>query len=188
MRKIILFMVYSLDGFISAEDGSLHEIQDPEVGKALIEDLYDRADALLLGRTLHEGFAQAWPAVANDPGSPDFLTEFAQWIENSPKIVVSKSSDEVTWNNSRLVTATDDAMLAKSINEIKQEPGKDIVVFGGVRIAQTLVRLGLVDEYWLKLQPIALGKGKSLFLEKTHLQLKESTSFRSGVVVLRYAK
>jgi dihydrofolate reductase len=187
MRKIIIFMVASLDGFVSAEDGNLNwENRDPEAGMSVINELLQSVDTMILGRALYKGFEQAWPAVAKNPGMPPDLVRFAQWIENSPKIVFSNTLQDIPWGNSRLVTSKGDSEFVKRIEDIKRESGKDIVVFGGVQIAQTLTRLGFVDEFWFKMQAIALGKGKPLFLQKTPLKLIKSKEFNSGVVYLKY--
>jgi dihydrofolate reductase len=120
---------------------------------------------------------------------PKELVEFARWIESSPKVVFSNTLGATSWKNSRIVPAPDDGAISDEIARLRREPGGDMVVFGGARFAQTLVRLGLVDEYRLKLQPMALGDGTPLFRdlpERRPLELLKSRAFASGVVVLHY--
>lgn len=190
MRKVILFMVVSLDGFVGGSKGELDwEIRDEEVAKYLIPDLLSMVDTMLLGRVLFQGFEQAWPAIASNPSSPKDLVDFAHWIENSPKIVFSKTLEKVGWKDSRLVSVKNNEDIAREVMKLKQQPGGDMVVFGGARFAQTLVHLGLIDEYRFKLQPIALGGGLPLFKDvksRMNLKLIKSKAFKSGVVGLYY--
>jgi dihydrofolate reductase len=144
---------------------------------------------MLLGRVLYQGFEQAWPAMAKDPSSPKDLVDFAHWIEDSPKIVFSKTLETVGWKNSRLVSVQDDDDIIQEVKKLKQQSGGDMVLFGGARIAQTFVKLDLIDEYRLKLQPIVLGNGKPLFKDRKdrmNLKLLQSKTFDSGVVGLYY--
>jgi dihydrofolate reductase len=190
MKKIILFMVLSLDGFVCGPNDELDwEIQDEVVSRYLIPDLLKTVNTMLLGRVLYEGFEQAWPAMAKDPASPKDLVDFAHWIEDSRKIVFSENLEKVGWKNSTLVSVKKDEDITKKVKELKQQLDGDMVVFGGARFAQTLVKLNLVDEYRFKLQPIVLGKGKALFKdakERMNLKLTKSKAFDSGVVTLYY--
>jgi dihydrofolate reductase len=188
MRKIILFMVYSLDGFICGPNNELDwENRNEEVGAFLIPDLLKRVDSTILGKNLFTGFEQYWPSVAQDTTAPKELSSFAQWLVDSPKYVLTSTLTEVSWNNSHIIKATTDVEIVQEVTKLKKQKGGDIVLFGGAQMAQTVVRLGLVDEYILKVQPVALGKGKALFVEKTHLKLISSHEFSSGVVSLTYA-
>lgn len=190
MRKIYLFMVLSLDGFVCRENDELDwEVHDDEMSKFFIPKFLDNVDTMLMGRVLYDGFEQAWPAMAKDPNSAPEIVEFANWVEDTPKIVFSDSPREVTWKNSQVVNVKTDQDVADEVSKLKQTDGKGFVVFGGAQFAQTLVKFGLVDEYQFKLQPIALGKGKPLFGkigDRAKLKLIEAKSFDSGVVTLRY--
>src|SRR2546422_6198468 len=109
MRKVILFMVISLDGFVCGPNGELDwEHQDEEVSRYLIPDLLSTVDTMLLGRVLYQGFEQAWPAMAKDPASPKDLVDFAHWVEDTPKLVFSKTLNKVTWKNSKVISVKDD--------------------------------------------------------------------------------
>jgi dihydrofolate reductase len=190
MKKVILYMVLSLDGFVCGPNDELDwEIQDPVVSRELIPELLSTVNTMLLGRVLYEGFQQAWPAMAKDPNSPADLVEFAHWVEDSKKFVFSKSQHTLDWKNSHLVTVTSDQDMINEVERLKKGNDGDMVVFGGAHFAQTLVRLGLVDEYRLKLQPILLGKGKPLFTDiadRRKLELVKAKGFDSGVVALYY--
>lgn len=190
MRKIILFMHMSLDGFIAGPNGELDWATktDDVMGKYLITDLLNTTDTILVGRVLYQGFEQAWPAMASNPNSPKDLVDFAHWMEDTPKIVFSNTLEKVEWKNSKLIHVKDDNDITKEIIRLKQEPGRDMVLFGGAKFAQTLVRLELVDEYRFKLEPVVLGSGKSLFQDvkdKMKLKLVKSKVF-DPVVTLYY--
>ncbi len=183
-------MVLSLDGFVCGPNDELDwEVRDEVVSRHLIPDLLSTVNTMVLGRVLYQGFEQAWPAMAKDPSSPKDLVDFAHWVEDSRKIVFSKTLETVGWKNSRLVSVKDDEDIVTEVKKLKQELDGDMVLFGGARFAQTLVRLDLVDEYRFKLQPVVLGKGKALFKDVTKpmkLKLMKSKAFDSGVVALYY--
>lgn len=181
-------MVMSLDGYIAGPNGELDwENQDAEIGRFMIEDLLKTVDSMIIGRVLYQGFLQYWPNVAKDNKNPAELVDFAKWLDNCPKYVVSKSLEKADWNNSTVINAQTDEELVNKVNKLKESEGGDIVVFGGVRLTQSLVRLGLVDEYRFKIQPVALGKGQPLFTEnRTPLKLLSTKIFNSGVVASYY--
>ncbi|MDA4135545.1 MAG: dihydrofolate reductase family protein [Thaumarchaeota archaeon] len=104
-------------------------------------------------------------------------------------MVFSKTLEKAEWQNSRLVSVKTDDDVAKEVVRLKEQPGGDMVVFGGARFAQTLSKLGVIDEYRLKLQPVALGAGLPLFKDfrsRVGLRLVKSQAFKSGVVALCY--
>jgi dihydrofolate reductase len=187
VRKVILFMVMSIDGFVGGPNGELDwEARDEDVSRDFVVDMQSTVDTMLLGRVLFQGFEQAWPAMASNPSSPKEIVDFANWIENSQKIVFTKTLENVGWKNSRLVSVSNDEDIAKEVKKLKQQTGGDMVVFGGARFAATLAQLGLIDEYRLKLQPVALGKGLALFNERMNLKLVKCKAYESGVVGLYF--
>ena len=192
MRKVILFMVLSIDGYVCGPNGELDwESQDDAVSEEMVPEFRSTSDTMLIGRNLFEGFEQYWPMAAKDPKTPSALADFAHWVEDTPKIVFSSKLDKVGWKNAELAKVNNDDDVIAKINELKQQPGGDMVTFGGAQFAQTLVRLDLVDDYRFKLQAIALGKGRALFQDlpdRRPLKLNKAKSFDSGVVALYYQK
>ncbi len=191
MRKVIAFMHMSLDGFVSRPNGEMDWVttKDEDIGKYLIGDLFTTMDTMLLGRNLYQGFEQYWPGVTTNPNAPAQMAEFARWIEDSRKIVFSSRQQQFTWQHSELVVVKNDQEIATTVHRLKQQPGANMVVFGGARMAQTLVQLNLIDEYRIKMEPVVLGKGAPLFTSlenKMNLQLVRSKAFSSGVVALHY--
>ena len=135
------------------------------------------SDALLLGRTTYEIFADAWPSRTG---------EFADRMNSLPKYVVSSVLDKATWNNSRLIHDT--THLVDEIIKLKHQPGGDILLMGSADLFRTLHEHSLIDEFHFVVYPIILGSGKRLFREgnSTPLNLVKSQTLSSGVVVLIY--
>jgi dihydrofolate reductase len=187
MRKIIVTMWVTLDGFIAGPNGAMDwigELYDEAMGNYEM-DLVKAADTLMLGRVTYQSFAGAWPNVPDNPEASKGEVEYAHRLNAMRKIVFSKTLSHAEWNNSTLLTEID----PEEITRIKQEPGSDIVIYGSASIVQTLSNLGLIDEYQLLLHPVVLGDGKPLFQNITHklqLQLTQTRTHPSGVVVLYY--
>jgi len=179
-------MIVTLDGFIGGPNGELDwMVKDDEMDKVLITDLLSTVDTILVGRATYQVFENYWPVVATNPSSSKDMIDLAHWIENTPKIVFSKTLEKVEWKNSRLIKEN----IADEIAKLKQQPGKDMVIFGGVGIVSTFIKLGLVDEYRLRVHPVALGSGKPLFKDikdRMKLKLLKCEKFNSGVVALHY--
>lgn len=187
MRKIILSMSISLDGFVSGPNGELDWVVfDKELDNEVLPESTSRADTVILGRSLYQGFSGYWPtAPETNPNLSEGEIGFSHWVQNARKIVFSTTMEKVDWNNSRLVKENFAAETAK----LKQQPGKDILTFGGVGTASSLIRWGLVDEYNLVINPVILGSGRPLFSgmeEQIKLKLIKSRPYKSGIVLLTY--
>jgi dihydrofolate reductase len=137
------------------------------------------SDTLLLGRRTYQEFAAYWPdkTVEDDP--------FADYINNTPKLVVSTTLKSVEWRNSTLINGD----VAEELTNLKQQPGKDIAITGGATLVQSLLRDGLLDELELLLYPIVVSTGKRLFEDigdQVALKLVDSKTFTTGVLSLTY--
>jgi|SRR5579864_544142 len=166
MRKNILTMWVTLDGNISGPHGEMDwvgQFYDEAMGNYEY-DLVSAADTLLLGRVTYQSFAGSWPKVPEDNTSPQGLIEYAHKLNAMRKIVFSKTLESVEWNNSRLVKE----VLPEEITNLKQEPGRDMVIYGSASIVRALTNLGLIDEYQLLVYPVVLGSGKHLFQDIKH--------------------
>ncbi|CAN5507532.1 dihydrofolate reductase family protein [soil metagenome] len=171
-------MMVSLDGLIEGPDKNIDwHVWDEEMSQ-FMGSFFNRVDTLLFGRVTYEMMLDFWPtATTEDP----VITER---MNNLPKIVFSRTLDQMTWN-SRLIKEN----IPGEIHKLKQQAGKDMVLFGGADIATTLIGEGLIDEYQIIINPVVLRKGKPLFkgLQKGFkLNLIKSKSFNSGNVVLNY--
>lgn len=179
MRKVVVSMFVSLDGVIENPQWTF-QFHCEEQDKFKFAEMME-SDALLLGRVTYEGFAAAWPNMIEQTG------EYGLRMNNNPKYVVSTTLNQLEWNNSSLIEGD----LAEEINKLKQQPGKDILVFGSGKLVQTLANLDLIDEYRLMVYPIVLGSGQRLFeegIEQRKLKLVETQTFSTGTVVLTYRK
>jgi dihydrofolate reductase len=185
MRKVILSNMVTLDGFFEGPNKELDwQIVDGE-NKEYAIDLLSKVDALLFGRVTYQLMADYWPAAATNPSTPKSDLEIADKMNNLPKIVFSKTLQEVKWNNSRLVKEN----IAEEISKMKQQPGKDMVIFGSGSIVSTFMQHGLIDEYRIIVNPIVLGNGNPLFKGingKQNLKLLNTKVFDSGIVILFY--
>ena len=182
MRKVFLFNMITLDGFFEGpnQDISWHHT-DEEFNEFAIEQLQE-IGTLLFGRVTYQGMASYWPtefAIKDDP-------IVAGLMNSLPKVVFSKTLDKAEWNNSRLVKEN----AAEEVSKLKQQPGKDIAIFGSSDLAVTLAESGLIDEYRVIVNPVFLGSGTSLLKgikDKLNLKLLKARTFKSGNVLLYYA-
>jgi dihydrofolate reductase len=183
MRKVIYAMSVSLDGYIEDINGDLNwSFPDEELHRHFNE-LEAEIDVHLYGRGLYENMAAFWPTADENPAAPPYEIEYSRIWKSMPKVVFSRTLDQVGWN-SRLVREN----LVEEVNKLKAEPGKNLSV-GGAGLASSFMRLGLIDEVRLYIHPVVLGGGKPMFQhlpEKISLQLVETRTFKSGVVLLRY--
>ena len=185
MRKVILSNLVTLDGFFAGPNGELDWFIVDEEGKKDANDLLSKVDAILFGRVTYQLLADYWPAAATNPSTSKSDLEIADKMNNLPKIVFSKTLQEVKWNNSRLVKEN----IAEEISKMKQQPGKDMVIFGSGSIVTTFTQLGLIDEYRILVNPVVLGNGKPLFTginDKQNLKLLKTKVLGSGIVILYY--
>jgi dihydrofolate reductase len=145
-------------------------------------DLLDQSDAAVYGRVTYQLMERSWPAVASSGTGPQAMVDFARKLDRKPKYVVSRTLDQVSWQNSFLLKGPED------VAQLKAE-GKTLIVSGGPGLGSTLAELGLVDEYHLAVQPIVAGHGPQLLggiHARLNLKLADTRTFGSGVVVLRY--
>ena len=187
MRKIIVSMRVTLEGFIAGLHGEMDWMEEffDEALANYESELQKTVDTTLFGRETYQGFESYWPKVASDPTSPKGLAAYAQQLDAMRKVVFSKTLSHVEWINSVLLHAID----AVEITRMKQEPGRDMAIYGSASIVQTLTNLGLIDRYQFLVFPIVLGSGKPLFLDISHkvkLSLVNARTYPSGVMELSY--
>jgi dihydrofolate reductase len=188
MRKIISLTHLSLDGFASDLNDSLDWISYDEELESYAHSLQPQTDAVIWGRKTYEGMASYWLTVPGDPESTPAAREHAQWLDDSTKIVVSRTLDRVAWGDAQNSIVISDN-IAEEINKLKQQPGKDIWFLGSTNLAQTFMQLDLIDEYRVNINPTVLGEGKPFFANVNRtipLNLLDSRTLKSGVVLLRY--
>lgn len=181
MRRVLLFMMVTLDGYYAGPNGEIdwHNV-DEEFNEFAIAQL-NEVDTLLFGRLTYEMMASYWPtpeAVKDDP-------VVAGRMNSLPKIVFSTTVSQPHWQNTRLISDH----LAAEVARLKQEPGRDLIIFGSSNLAASFVDHGLLDEARIMINPVVLGRGKPLFAginDRLKLKLLKTRSFRSGNVLLYY--
>jgi dihydrofolate reductase len=188
MAKLVLTMTMSLDGFFSGSGGELDwmtQAPDPEFSRDNVS-FFDRFDRGFIGYPTASGMLPYWLNVASDPQAPADQRALAQAVNRLRPFLISGREEPVPWPNAELLVVHDDEQLANVVRKEKAKPGKDLGVPGGIRTAQALARLGLVDEYVLTVHPVALGSGKRVFTGKTSLELTSAKTYRSGVIRATY--
>ena len=189
MRKLKLQIQMTIDGFVAGPNGELdwmmYEDSDEEV-KNRVNELIDTSDTILLGRKMTDEFVKYWTKVVENPESPEY--EFAKKMVDCPKVVFTKTLDESPWANTTLAKGD----IIEEVNRLKNQTGKDILVYGGADFVSSLIKENLIDEYNFFVNPTAIGRGMTIFgkLEdkSSSLKLNRSQSYESGIVVNTYLK
>jgi dihydrofolate reductase len=185
LSKVVLVMSISLDGFI---EGPNREIDWHMVDDELhshVNDMLREMGAFLSGRVTHELMAGFWPTADQDPSSTKPMLEFAGIWRDKPKIVFSRTIERADWNTTVVREVTPEV-----IERLKARFGGDLAL-GGADLAAAFMRQDLIDELWLYVHPVLIGRGKPLFSpsERTvGLRLLETRRFGNGVVFLHYAR
>ncbi|MWC30141.1 dihydrofolate reductase family protein [Paenibacillus sp. MMS18-CY102] len=189
MRKLVLFLHASLDGFVEGPNGAMDIgwiSYNAELEKHA-KEILSTADTVIWGRGTYQMMHGYWPSVPLNPSASQHERDHAAWIEKTAKIVFSTTLEKVEWNNSRLVKED----IEEEIKNLKQRPGEDIVILGSPRLAHCLMQLDLIDEYKITVSPVLIGSGLPLFQglkEKANLKLIDNKTFESGVIGLVYQR
>ena len=176
-------MQVSLDGFVAGPDNEMDWMTwdwDDKL-KEYVQEITQPVDTIILGRVLAEGFIPVWKERAADRAADAFTHKMV----NAPKVVFTHTLTNNPWGNTTLATGD----IVKEINSLKSRPGGDIIAYGGATFASTLIKHNLIDEYHLFVNPVAIGKGKSIYgsLEANlPLKLVKATAFECGITVLCY--
>jgi dihydrofolate reductase len=156
---------------------------DDEVRRFCIENLKN-VDCILLGRTTAEGFIPYWAQVSSNPRDPEF--KLGKRLTDIPKMVFSKKLKKLKWDNATLAKAG----IVEEINKLKKQKGKKLIVYGGHSFVSSLIRQGLIDEYYLLVNPLAVGGRQPIFKilnNSSRLTLKKCKPFPCGTILLCYA-
>ena len=182
VRKLRMFNIVSLDGFFSDGHGDMSwaHNQDAE-WNAFTQENACSGGELVFGRKTYDLMASFWPT----PQAAQMMPEVATGINQSPKVVFSRTLAKASWNNTRLITSDIEAAVKK----LKKEPGPSLVVMGSGEIVSQLASAGLIDEFQIVVHPLVLGGGRTLFegvRQKFALRPVNSRTFKNGNVLLRY--
>ncbi|MET9511168.1 dihydrofolate reductase family protein [Streptomyces flavidovirens] len=182
MRKFKLQVQTTVDGYMAGPNGEMDWLTFPWTDdiNAYIDALTEPVDCMVLGRKLAEGFIPAWAAgpEGEDQASIDKMN-------NTPKVVISNTLTESPWENA--VVAGGD--LAETVNELKAQPGGDMITYGGGTLVSSLIAEGLLDELHLFVNPIAIGAGMPVFANTVayqQLRLVTARPFDCGITALHF--
>lgn len=180
-----MFNFVTADGYFAGVDGNIDWHPVDEEFNSFAVEFIGQCDTALFGRTTYDLFASFWPTAADDAGLDPEDHSIARALNEMRKIVITHNELDSDWENSE---AWHD-LNADSITELKQQDGKNIVVYGSGTIVKQLTDLGLIDEYQIIIAPVVIGGGKSLFEgnKPTQLTLTDTKIFKSGNVLLNYA-
>jgi len=187
MRHLIFFMHTSLDGFVAGLNGEMDWIHIDEEMFDFVATMTDKADAALYGRVTYEMMQNYWPTAGEQPNASKHDKEHSAWYNKVSKIVLSKTLSEKGLVNTTVISDH----LADHITKIKKQEGKNILIFGSPSASHSLLSQGLIDEFWLFVNPVLLGQGIPLFkdvTETTKLKLIETKTFSCEVIALHYSK
>jgi dihydrofolate reductase len=184
MRKLKIQAHMTIDGFAARPNGEMDWsfISGPdEAGFQKITDLAATCDTLLIGSKMTKAFVGHWVSMAGNPTSNPQKT-FGQLIVDMRKIVFSRTATAIDVEN----VEVENRDLASIVQALKNEPGKDMIAYGGGEFVSSLISLGLVDEYYILVSPVAIGTGLTIFKEQKVLKLENSIAFKNGKVLNKY--
>lgn len=184
MRKLKLQMQMTIDGFVAGPNGEQDWVwlspPDP-IGFQKIVELAETSDTLLLGRKMTREFIDHWENVADNlPDNP--TNALAKLIVDMRKIAFSKTETDITGRNLEV----ENGDLVSRVEALKKESGKDILVYGGADFVSSLIDQDLIDEYYIIVNPVAIGKGLPVFNGRKVLKLESSLALNSGKVLNKY--
>ena len=186
LRKLRLQVQMSVDGCIAGPNGEMDwmvGLFDDEIIK-YSHKITEPVDTILLGRKMTDVFISYWLNVMNKPDDPWYA--FAKRMIEIPKVVFTKTLNKSEWINTSIATGD----LIEEVSKIKSQSGRDIVVYGGATFDSSLIKEKLIDEFYLFINPVAIGNGMTIFKDLNEIQkytLIESKAFECGKVLLRYA-
>ena len=195
MRKLILQMQMSVDGFVAASNAGLDwqlwgwgdRWNWDDALKQYFNEVFQSIDTILLSRKIiEEGYLDHWGRAArNHPADPHYA--FAQKVVDARKVVLTNKLEASRWSRTEIAAGP----MADEVNALKRQPGADILCIGGVGFASSLVAEGLVDEFQFFVNPAAVGGGRSVFHEQRNghsLRLLGAQAYECGIVVSRYGR
>jgi Dihydrofolate reductase len=186
MKKVVLLMHVSLDGFVAGPNGEMDWIRINDTMFEFVDTLTHEADTALYGRKTFDMMQAYWPTADQSPDAKGHTVNHARWYRQSLKLVVSNTLQDAG-ENTRVVSGN----ITQQMQAEKQQGGKNILMIGSPSAVHHFTRDGLIDDYWLFVNPVVLGAGIPLFnnvQDKINLNLVETKQFDTGVVALHYQK
>jgi dihydrofolate reductase len=187
MRKLVLFMHASLDGFVAGPNGEKDWIKVDDAIFEFASQRTNESDTALYGRVTFEMMDAYWPTAADQPNASRHDIEHSTWYNTVDKVVLSNSLQGKSLKNTTILSEH----VAREIQQLKQAAGKEIIMFGSPSAAHSLMQDNLIDEFWIFVNPVVLGNGIPLFKgipQRSNLRLLKSHAFACGVVCLHYKR
>ena len=188
VRKVFLSMTMTFDGFFCGPNGELDwmsQVPDQELNDDIVA-FFQGINQGFIGYPTASGMIPYWLSVAQNPTASKEERAIAQAVNTLHPFILSNREEKLEWENTELLVVKSDDDLVEVVKKIKQQSGKDLGVPGGIRTAQTFVRLGLIDEYVLMVHPVTIGKGQSVFTNRFNLHLVSTKTYKSGVMRVHY--
>ena len=177
----------SVDGFAGGPNGEMDWINVDEEMFEYAGKETDEADTALYGRVTYEMMESYWPTAGDQPTATKHDIQHSRWYNSVRKIILSRTMHGENLKNTTIIEEN----ILDEINKLKQEPGKNILIFGSPTTVHSLLQENLIDEFWLFINPVILGLGIPLFAgmkDRLKLKLLSTRIFSSGVVALNYEK
>src|SRR5215217_612698 len=185
MRKLILIVHTSLDGFVAGKNGELNGFEAGEENLQFVCSLTEEADTALFGRISYQLLQTHWPTAKDRPGATKGEVSYSTWYSNAKKIVISNTLLGKSLMNTTILSGD----ISNEMIKIKKQAGRNILIFGSPSVAQSLMRSELIDEYWVFVNPAIFGEGIPLWkdMKKTiRLQMGATKQFSNGELAMHY--
>jgi dihydrofolate reductase len=185
MRSLVLIVQTSLDGFVAGPNGEFDHFVADEENLEFVCSITDEADAALFGRVSYQLLEGSWPAMASKPGATKNEIKYSNWYNSVSKFVLSRSLKNRNLENTFIISEN----IEGSIQKIKQQPGKNILIFGSPTAVHSLFERNLIDSLWIIVHPVIFGKGIPFFRNMENiikLDLVASKKLSSGILCHKY--
>ena len=186
MRELTLIVQTSLDGFVAGLNGEFENFIGGEENLEFVCSLTDDADAALFGRVSYQLLDSDWPTAASKPDATKNVIKYANWYNAVSKFVLSRTLTIKDPVNTYIISKD----IETKINDIKKQPGKNILIFGSPTAAQSLFDLNLIDSFWIIVHPVIFGQGIPFFRDRKNimkLELLDSKQLSNGTLCHKYS-
>jgi dihydrofolate reductase len=187
MRKVVVSLHVTLDGFAAGSNGEMDWIKFDDRLFDFVKVLTNNANTALYGRKTWQMMEAYWPTAGSKPDATKHDKEHSEWYNLVNKVVLSKSFQGKQQDKTEFLGDN----IKNRLEMLKKSEGKDILIFGSPSVVRLLMEYNLIDEYWLFINPVILGKGISIYgnpKEKINLKLSKTKTFECGVIALIYSK